>query len=99
MPPAQEMRDYQMLIPDAAERIMRMAESQTVDRSRRQDRLVNAEIDNAKSDRSMATFFLLAFFVAAVVFFSVGNNVAGGFLLSIPVLGVVRTMWPSGRND
>lgn len=74
MPPAAEMRQYQELIPDAPERIMRMAESQTVDRSRRQDQLVQAEVENAKSDRSMATFFLLVFFIASIVFFALGNN-------------------------
>lgn len=99
MPPAGEMRAYQELIPDAPERIMRMAEAQTVDKSARQDRLVAAEIENAKSDRSMATFFLLVFLVASIVFFAFGNNWAGGCLLSIPVLGVIKTMWPTRSDD
>lgn len=95
MPAPETLREYAELIPDAPERIMRMAEAETVDKSSRQDRLVDAEIQNAKSDRGSATFFLTVFFIASVVFFAVGNPIAGGCLLSIPVLGLIKTMWPT----
>jgi len=43
------MAKYQQLVPDAPESIFRMAESRTVDASKRMDRLVDAEITpNAK---------------------------------------------------
>jgi hypothetical protein len=72
------MVKYQQLVSDAPERIFRMAEAKTVDVSKRLDRLVEAEIDQAKSDRSIATVFLLIFTAASIVFFAVGNPIAGG---------------------
>jgi hypothetical protein len=41
----------------------------------------------------MATLFLLIFTVTAIVFFGLGNNIAGGFFLGVPILAVIRTMW------
>ena len=41
----------------------------------------------------MAMLFLLIFTTSSIVFFSLGNPVAGGVMLGIPVLAVIRTMW------
>jgi hypothetical protein len=71
------MAKYQQLMSDAPVRIFRVAEAQTVDASKRLDRLVEAEIDQAKSDRSIATVFLLIFTAASIVFFAVGSPIAG----------------------
>lgn len=89
------MAKYQALVPDAPERIFRMAEARTVDASKRMDRLVDAEIDQAKTDRAMAVVFLLVFTIASIVFFALDNDVAGGVLLGVPVLAVIKTMWTS----
>ncbi|MBZ4623107.1 hypothetical protein GBO18_24730 [Mycobacterium avium subsp. hominissuis] len=89
------MEKYRQLVPDAPERIFRMAESRTVDNSARLDRLVSAEIEQAKTDRSMAVVFLLIFTVASIVFFAINNPIAGGALISVPVLAVIKTMWSS----
>ncbi|SPX87631.1 Uncharacterised protein [Mycobacteroides abscessus] len=76
-----------------------MAEARTVDASARLDKMVDAEIDQARSDRRNAALFLLVFTVASIVFFALGNNVAGSVMLSIPVLGVIRTMWTSALSN
>lgn len=89
----EDMAKYQKMVPDAPERIFRMAESKTVDVSRRLDQLVDAEITQAKNDRAMATLFLLIFTIASIVFFALGNSIAGGIMLGIPVLGVIKVMW------
>jgi hypothetical protein len=59
------------------------------------DRLVDAEIEQAKSDRAMAIVFLLVFTITSIVFFALGNPIAGGVFMSVPVLGLLRTMWTS----
>jgi uncharacterized membrane protein len=89
------MEKYRQMVPDAPERIFRMAEAGTVDASKRLDRAVNAEIAQAKSDRRLAALFLPVFTGASIVFFALGKPVAGGILLSVPVLAVIRTMWSS----
>ncbi|SLB51850.1 Predicted membrane protein [Mycobacteroides abscessus subsp. bolletii] len=95
------MAKYQQMVPDAPERIFRMAEARTVDASARLDRVVDAEISQTKSDRSMAVFFLLIFTIAAITFFALGNPIAGGVMFSVPVLAVIKTMWsaPSGSGS
>jgi len=94
------MAEYQKLVPDAPERILRMAEASSVDEASRLDRVTEIEAEQAKSDRSSATAFLFLFFIAAVVFFALGNNFAGGVLLGVPVLQAIRTLLTprSGRN-
>ena len=83
------------MVADAPERIFRIAESGTVDASKRLDRLVDAEIAQAKSDRTTATVFLGFFSTASVTFFALGNNIAGAVFMSVPVIGLLRTMWTS----
>lgn len=75
-----------------------MAEAETVDKSARLDKLAAAEIVQAKQDRSNASAFLFIFFVTAVVFFAFGNPIAGGLILSVPMLQVIRTFFSGGDN-
>jgi hypothetical protein len=43
----------------------------------------------------VATLFLLIFIIASIVFFAIHIPIAGGVMLSIPVLAVIKTMWSS----
>lgn len=95
IPEPDTLRRYEEVVPGAANRILAMAEAQILAPSERADRALGAEIDSAKSDRAAATLFLLVFFVASVVFFAVGNLVAGSVFMSVPVLGLIKIMWPS----
>lgn len=94
------MAAYKEMVPDAPERIFRMAEARTVDASKRLDRLVDAEIEQGNSDRKMAVLFLAVFTIASITFFAIGNPIAGGVFMSVPVIGLLRTMWTSsiGRS-
>ena len=58
----------------------------TVDESKRQDKLVDAEIEQAKSGRRIAVAFTAFCLIAAVVFFALGNEVAGFAFLAAPPL-------------
>ncbi len=91
------MVKFQALVPDAPERFFRMVEAQTVEPSKRMDKLVDAEIEEARMGRISAVTLMVLFFCAAVVFFSVGNNIAGGLLLSVPVLGFLQSLLPSSK--
>lgn len=93
------MRRYQELVPDAPERFFQIVESQTVAPSKRYDKLVDAEIEEARKGRVSAVSLMVVFFIAAVVFFGVGNNVAGGLLLSVPVLGFLQSLLPSSGSS
>ncbi len=61
-------------------------DADTVDESRRQDRLVNAEIEQASKGRWISVTFVAACFIAAALFFAFGNEVAGIAFLAAPVV-------------
>lgn len=91
------MAKFKELVPDAPERFFKMVEAQTVDPSKRMDKLVDAEISEARKGRISAVTLMVFFFGAAVVFFGLGNNIAGGLLLSVPVLGFLQSLLPTTR--
>jgi len=93
------MVEYQKLIPDAPERILRMAEASSVDESRRLDRVTEIEAEQVKADRSAASAFFFFCFVAAVVFFALGNNIAGTVLLGPPVAQMIKTLVTSKKRN
>lgn len=93
------MREYQTMVPDAPERIFRMAEVRTVDASRRLDKLVDAEIEQTKSDRNVTVVCLLVFTIASIVFFALGNNIAGGVMLGLPAIGLLKVMWTGSQGS
>lgn len=95
MPDADEMTKFQQLVPDAPERFFKMVEAQTVAPQERYNKLVSAEIHEARAGRISAVTLMVIFFAASVVFFAVGNNWAGSALLSVPVLGFLQSLLPS----
>jgi len=66
--------------------MMAWNDADTVDESKRQDRLVDAEIDQARVGRWIALGLTAFCFIAAAIFFAFGNEVAGFAFLAAPVL-------------
>lgn len=63
----------------------------TTDESRRQDKLVDAQIEQAKTGQGAAIFFLAMCVIASCVsFFVFKNNIAGLAFFSLPLLGVIK---------
>ncbi|MBB1020009.1 DUF2335 domain-containing protein [Dietzia sp. E1] len=97
LPHPSDFGAYDNVLPGAADRLLRVLESETVDRSRRADKLADAEIASADKDRRAAVALLLLFTALSAAFFASGNPLAGGFFLTPPILGLVKVMWP-GRG-
>lgn len=66
--------------------MMAWNDATTIDESKRQDRLVDAEIDQAQTGRWIALALTAFCFIASVVFFALGNEFAGIAFLAAPVL-------------
>ncbi len=98
LPPPDELERYDQILPGLANRIVRVHESYTIDVSAREDRLVDADISLAKDGQGWAAFFGLFCLVTSIVFFAVGNPLAGGCFLSMPVLLFIASFLPSGRG-
>lgn len=94
MPDSEEMEKFQKLVPDAPERFFAIVESQTVAPSKRLDRLVDAQISEAEKGRTAAVGLMLVCIACAIVFFAVGNVVAGLTFIGVPVLGFLRELLP-----
>lgn len=90
LPPAPMFNEYD---ERTQERMMRWNDAFTVDESRRQDRLVEAEIEQARKGpaRSM-TITILSMALAAVSVFVFENTVAAGIFLSAPILMYAGTL-------
>lgn len=85
-------------MPGLAERIVRITESQTVDASVREDKLVDAEISTGKTGQGWAIFLSMVCIIAAIVFFALGNNIAGGAFLGMPLVMLIGSFIPK-RQD
>ncbi len=94
MPRPGDLQAYDDVVPGAAERILRIAESQTVDSSKRDDRIVDAEIASASASRKAAYTFTTFAFMLATFFFVRGSALAGCAFLGLPVLMLIRAFLP-----
>jgi hypothetical protein len=83
LPPPDDFLRYPV---DVQQRMMAWNDADTVDESKRQDRLVDAEIDQARVGRWIALGLTAFCFIVAVVFFALGNDVAGFAFLGAPVI-------------
>lgn len=86
MPEPHVLKEYDDVVPGAGGRILAAFEAVTVDASKRDDRIVEAEIESKKSGLAVAGLLLAVCVVAAILFFAFGNNTAGSTLLGAPVL-------------
>jgi uncharacterized membrane protein len=96
MPEPSVLAEYDQVIPGSAERILQAYESVTTKASERDDRITDAVVWVRKVGAGWAFFFLLALFTTSVVFFALGNFVAGGAFIGAPVLVGLTTVIVSG---
>lgn len=100
LPPPETLSQYNDIVPGMAERILAMTERSVTGKLDIEDKLANAEVETAKMGLSLAFALTLLAFVASVVFFALGNNVAGGSFLSFPVVMLLRSfIVRSGKSD
>lgn len=85
------LREYEMILPGSAERIIAMAESQQEHNRKMETKIVDAQItDQGRGMRYGMTALALDLSLATYAGMS-GNNVLAGLLLGAGVLGVVGT--------
>lgn len=98
LPEPSTLRAYDEIVPGAAERIIRVHESQTVRVADREDRIISAEIELSRNGQGWAGFLALVCLAAAIVFIARGNNTGGGIMLGMPVLLLIGSFLPSRRS-
>ena len=89
LPPADEFSRY---APEYQERMCRWNDAFTIDESRRQDRLVEEEINQAKSGRWLTSGLLTLFGVLSAGLFAYTGDAHSFWMLSVPVVSIVGNM-------
>ncbi|MGH9422273.1 MAG: DUF2335 domain-containing protein [Thermoanaerobaculia bacterium] len=77
LPPPQTLAQYNQAFPGAAERIVRMAESQSAHRRSLESARVHADIDNEKRGQVLAFIIALVVFLGSLAIVWQGKSVAG----------------------
>jgi uncharacterized membrane protein len=96
--PPSVLREYDDLVPGFAQRYLLMTERAVTGHIDRDDKLAEAEVDLGKTGQALAFGLTLIAMTAAIVFFAVGNNVAGLAFLSVPLLLLIRSFLPGGGS-
>jgi uncharacterized membrane protein len=97
MPSPSTLGQYDVVKPGLAERITAMAETVATGDIKRRAKIADAAIERARAGLAMAALITIIALGAAIYFFAAGNPVAGGVLLSVPVIMLVRAFL--GRSE
>lgn len=89
LPPARELKNYDLALPGAAERIVAMAEREQSHRHGLESTMVNAEADLKKRGQWIALAALVAMLAIVAYFGFLGQAGAGAALGSAIIVGVV----------
>lgn len=90
LPPATELQADEYVSAGAAQKIIDVFAETVTAQVRAQQTLVEGEIEGSKQGVFLAFVLTLIAVIAPIVFFAVGNNIAGGALLGIPVVMLAR---------
>ncbi|MDR0416439.1 MAG: hypothetical protein LBH76_03825 [Propionibacteriaceae bacterium] len=87
----EHLRQYEEIVPGSAAKLMDAVYEAP---SRRQDKLVQAEIDVNKTGQSAAVFLAVVCVLASIVFYALGNTVAGTAFLGVPLVQLILAFFP-----
>jgi uncharacterized membrane protein len=90
MPSPSTLAQYDMVQPGLAERITAMAETVATADIKSRAKIADAEIERARIGQVIAALITIIALGTAISFFAVDNPVAGGELLSVPVIMLIR---------
>lgn len=97
LPAPNDFGGYEAVLPGAANRILSMAERSNETQNGTMEKAVDAEIRLASVGQFMAFAIATACTVVAVVFFALGNEVAGLAFIGFPIIMLVRSFLPDKR--
>ena len=99
------LEQYNRVLPNAADRIVSMAEKEQEHRHRMQEKLINAQVNDTQQEREerrLGQIFGLSIGVVSIVAGSItailASPIAGGFIGSAGVIGLV-SVFVLGRRE
>jgi len=98
LPSPEILEHYSRIIPDGADRIMRMAENQSTHRIKIEDKNIDAQIKESKRGQIFGLIIAIVVLMAAVGVGSYGHELLGSILGGTTILGLV-TLFLTGRHE
>lgn len=97
--PPSVLAQYEQVQPGLAERIVAMAETAATGEIKTRDRLASAEIEQSRAGQALAFLLTIVALGASIYFFAVHDPVAGGVLVSFPVIMLIRSFLTGLRGE
>jgi uncharacterized membrane protein len=98
IPPPEMLKQFNDIIPDGADRIMKMAESQSMHRQEIEKMAVMSNVDNSKRGQRYALIISICILIAGLGNISFGNNWAG-FSLVVGNIATLSGLFIYGKNS
>ena len=89
LPPPAMLEEYNKIVPNAAERIIKMAEDQSAHRIKLETQVISADTRNSTFGIVSALVITLGVLVLAAYALKLGQTIAGGFLGTLGVGSIV----------
>lgn len=86
VPPPEMLREFDKIIPNGADRFMKMAEEQSAHRRKIEQKIVESNVKNENLGLVFAFFISIIGLISAAILAYKGNNVGAG-VFAIPALG------------
>lgn len=88
IPPPNILLGYNEVVPDGAERILRMAEKQSDHRMEIEKTVINRELNQSGRGQNYAVFIVVVVLLASFTLIYLGHDVAGGVLGGIDLVAL-----------
>jgi uncharacterized membrane protein len=99
LPRPQDLQGYENALTGAAERILRMAETDLANSHKLDEKSLDAEITVAKRGQGLAFALSVLALAASFFFFAKGNEVAGIAFISMPVVLLIQAFLDRGGGN
>lgn len=86
VPPPEMLREFDKIIPNGADRFMKMAEEQSEHRRKIEQKIVESNVKNENLGLVFAFFISIIGLISAAILAYKGNNIGAG-VFAIPALG------------
>lgn len=88
IPPPDILAGYNDIIPDGAERILRMAEKQSDHRILMESTVINRELNQSGRGQNYAVFIVILVLIASFILVYTNHDVAGGVLGAVDLVAL-----------
>ncbi len=99
LPHPQHLEQYNSIIPNGADRLMKQVELQAEHRRNIENTSVRCSIMQSVFGQLIAAILTIGFGIGGFILLQQGKEIAGGIMLGVPVLGLISKFLPAISNS